>query len=287
MLGHRTPSAREARLRSTPAILLLISSLVAACARGAAAPAPAPVAAPGALDPDAYARRRADSLRVALLARASWPTEEDACDPGALRVFLADTTAAEQARTAAIVEALEGTVASYGLDTRLDTPQAADLLRTLVEWEADGARPLWDVAPGAQATRRAIAPGLRGSFRNVRSGKCESCVRPDSVTFLPPSRARIAAPRVKGVRIGLVQGDSTLRRSRSAFFARDTAARAVYAYARGAPVVVWGDYALATVRRLSELRGGIVTAEGDAGNASYVFHRAGGEWRLLAIARSW
>lgn len=244
--------------------------------------------APGALDDEAYARRRVDSLRLALLARAGWPAEEDACDPGTLRVFPADTTAAEQARTSSIIEAIERTVATYGLDAQLDTPQAVELLRTLVEWEADGARPLWDVAPGVQATKRAIAPGLRGSFRNARSGKCESYVRSDSVTFVLPSRAsRITAPNVKGVRIGIVQGDSALGRSRTAFFARDSAKGAVFSYAQAGPVMVWGDYAIAAVRRLSELRGGDATAEGDAGNASYLFHRAGGQWRLLAIARSW
>ena len=102
------------------------------------------------------------------------------------------------------------------------------------------------------------------------------------MTVVLPAAARVDAPRVKGVRVGLVVGDSALRRTRAAFFARDTTRDAAFAYAQVAPLVVWGDYALATVRRLSELRSGDWTTGEDAGNASYLFHRAGAEWRLLA-----
>ena len=87
--------------------------------------------------------------------------------------------------------------------------------------------------------------------------------------------------------IYVVVGDSALQAARTAYFAREWRSEATFDYVRIAPLVTWGDYGLGTVRRRSELRSGAEVVTNDAVNASYLFHRVGREWRLLAIARSW
>jgi len=271
------------------ALLSLALATLAACAGGPAARGAAPGPTPAAASyEESIARHRADSLRAALLARAGWPSSgADRCDAGVLRVFPGDTTAVERARTERLIEGLETLIVSRGLDA----PPSSDLLRAILAWEANGARPRWDVAGGESAERRAIAPGLSGRFANPQTGRCESYVALDTATFVVPALARFEAPRVKGVRLGVISGgDSALARARAAHFARATAgggADSAFAYARVAPIVTWGDYGLATVRRQNELPGGGEARTNDGVNASYLFHRVAGEWRLLAIARSW
>jgi len=154
---------------------LLVSLAGAGCAARTAAPTPEPVSASVAWD-ESRAVVRADSLRGALLARAGWQTDVDSCDPGVLRLFPGDTTAAERARTEETVTALEEVIVSRGLDE----PPSPQLLRTIVAWESGGERPRWDVPAGASAERRAIAPGLTGQFRNPNTRRCERYVALDS-----------------------------------------------------------------------------------------------------------
>ena len=260
----------------------MLSLTGAGCAARAVAPAPAPTSASVAYD-ESRALARADSLRAALLARAGWQTDADSCDPGTLRIFPGDTTSAARKQTEETIATLEELIVSRGLDA----PPSPELLRTIVAWESSGERPRWDVAAGERAERRALAPGLGGRFRNPNSRRCESYVSLDSATFVVPVVARFEAPRVKGVHITVLAGDSAFRAARTAHFARETKADATFDYARVAPLLTWGDYGLATVRRQSEFRSGETAVRNDAVSASYLFHRAGGEWRLLVIARSW
>lgn len=271
-----------ARRLASPLAVLALSLAGAGCAARPVAPAPAPVSASVAYD-ESRAAARADSLRAALLARAGWQTDADGCDPGVLRIFAGDTTAAARASTGTTVEALEELVVSRGLDD----PPSPDLLRTIVAWESGGERPRWDVAAGSSAERRAIAPGLTGRFRNPNTKRCESYVGHDSATFVVPVLERFEAPRVKGVHLTLLPGDSALRAARTAYFARDSRPDATFDYARVGPLVTWGDYGVATVRRRSDFRSGASAVKNDAVSASYLFHRVDREWRLLAIARSW
>jgi hypothetical protein len=50
--------------------------------------------------------------------------------------------------------------------------------------------------------------------------------------------------------------------------------------------VIWQDYAVVGVHRPLE-RGGIEVGSGSNGGAAYLLRRVAGEWRLLAIVRSW
>lgn len=271
-----------ARTIASPLAVLLVSLAGAGCAARPATPAPEPMSASAAYD-ESRAAARADSLRAALLARAGWQSDADSCDPGVLRLFPGDTTAAERDRTEGIVTALEEVIVSRGVDA----PPSPELLRTIVAWESGGERPRWDVPAGAPAERRAIAPGLTGRFRNPNTRRCESYVAIDSATFVVPILAGFEAPRVKGTRIGIIAGDSALGIAKVAYFGRDARSEATFDYARVAPLVVWRDYGVATVRRRSDFRNGTTAVTNESVSASYVFHRVGGEWRLLAIARSW
>lgn len=272
-----------ARTFAPPLAVLALTLAGAGCAaRSAAAPAPAPVSASVAYD-EARSRGRADSLRTTLLARAGWQTDADSCDPGTLRIFPGDTTAAARGATEETIGALEELIVGRGLDE----PRSPELLRAIVAWESSGERPRWDVAAGERADRRAMAPGLGGRFRNPNTRRCESYVALDTTTFVVPAVLGFTPPRVKGVRIGVLVGDSAFRAARAAYFTRESRPDATLDYARVAPYVTWGDYAVATVRRQSEFRNGERAVRNDAVSASYLFHRAAGEWRLLAVARSW
>jgi len=273
-----------------PALLVLLVSLaggaLAACARPATQAATA--AAPGALGEEERAHAFADTLRARILAIAAF-TElpNDSCNPGTLRTFPKDTIEAARAGTDAIVERLERLIVTQGVENSLDTPEAHELLRTVVLWEAGGERPRWDVGAGGP-DRRAIAPGMVGEFRNPATGKCESYVDIDTATVVVPQVTDFRIPEVEGVRLSLYVGEAGLKEARDRFFAQVGAndPNSLFTYTRLRAAVVWRDYAVVAVNRPAESRGVRPLSTG-AGGASYLFHRVGNEWRLLAIARSW
>jgi hypothetical protein len=83
-------------------------------------------------------------------------------------------------------------------------------------------------------------------------------------------------------------GPEGQQRARDEFFAAVGAKNpnADLSYQVIAPMVIWQDYAVVGVHRPRE-RGGIEVGSGSDGGAAYLLRRVGGEWRLLAIVRSW
>ena len=260
--------------------------MLAACATQA--PAPGPVAPVVAMDADeALAVRTANARRDSILTMSTWMDfEADACNQGALRTFAKDTTAAASAKTQVTVDALERLIVARGVDHSLDSPLGHELLRTVISWEAALSRPRWDVPAGAQ-TRQAIAAGLSGEFKNPETGKCESyapfdtmyVVIPDVPTFIPTPSGKLT--------VSVFKGDSGLARLRDQYYAaHGDKPTSVLIYTRLRAVTIWNNYAVVAVNRPAEARGVVQMRQG-AGGASYIFHRAGGEWRLLVIARTW
>jgi hypothetical protein len=237
---------------------------------------------------DARYYERALALRRRILARASWAAlDSAACNPGFLRLLTADTAAAKRDSAVSDVETLERIIVAGGIDGSLDTPAAHDLLRTVVAWEAAAARPAWDVQPG-EVPRRAIAAALSGQFFNPQTKACESYPSSDTlVVVLPSGVTSFTPPKLPGVALTVVVGQEGLNRARDAFYAaRGASAPSIFSYTRIRAAVVWRDFAVVAVNRPAEARAVVQLPQG-AGGAAYIFHHAGGEWRLLAITRTW
>ena len=271
-----------------PALLSLVM-LAAACARN---PAPAPATPPSpfaatasiAAEEEAQYRRRADSLRMVILEHARWvDLGTDSCNPGTFRSFPEDSSATDVAKRA--LDQLERAIVVSGLDLPLTARESHDLLRTVIAWEADLERPYWDVV-GDETPRRAMAPGLGGQFVSAATGQCDRFIPLEGQTFVIPDVGAFVPPRGSAGKLQVVVGEEGLKAARDRFFVGHTEADPVFTYTRIAPAIVWGDYALVSVNRPAELRGVRLLPTG-AGGATYIFHRAGGQWRLLAIARAW
>jgi len=261
---------------------------MSACVSQSRSSVPGPATPAVALDADeAAALRSANMRRAAILANASWVDfDADACNPGALRTFSNDTTKAEAAKTEQIVEALERLVVARGIDNSLDSPLGHELLRTVIAWESATGRPRWDV-PAGVTTRQAIAAGLSGEYKNPESGKCEAYVPFDTMNVVIPDVKSFVAPRNPKVFVGVYKGDSGVARLRDQYYAAHAhIPNAVLVYTRVRTAVIWNDYAVVAVNRPAEARG-VTQLPQSGGGASYIFHRAGGEWRLLVIARTW
>src|SRR5688500_5783441 len=268
-------------------VLPLVVILFAACARNPAPHAPpSPYAATEsvAAAEEAEYRRRADSLRRVILEQAEWvDLGRDSCNPGTFRSFRRDSTDTLLVKRS--IEKLERAIVVSGVELPLTERVSHDLLRTIIAWEADFERPMWDVA-GNEPPRRAMAPALGGEFVNANTGACDRFVPLEGQTFVIPDVGRFDAPRAWAGKAQVVVGDEGLKAARDRFFATHTEADPIFTYTRLAPIVVWGDYALATVNRPAELRGTQRLPTG-AGGATYLFHRVGNQWRLLAFVRAW
>ena len=273
---------RTALLR--PAVLCLLMS---ACVSRTPATEPVSVATVPADPDEASALRVANARRDSILRNTSWVDfEGDACNPGALRTFTKDTTAEETRKTEVTVEALERLIIARGVDNSLDTPLGHELLRLVIAWESALGRPRWDVLPGVQ-TRSAIAAGLSGEYKNPETGKCEAFVPFDTMNIVIPNVPNFVAPRHPKVVVSVFKGDSGLTRLRDQYYASHAnVPNAVLVYTRVRAAVVWNNYAVVAVNRPAEARAVMQLPQG-AGGASYIFHRAAGEWRLLVIARTW
>ncbi len=317
MPGRKGPAVRRARV--TGARLAALALLAAGPAGAQPRPTP-PAAKPpaatgaatakgavkgpakGAVQPaDSVARARAqlqaaDDARYAarletgrgwLLARAAWAPLGDRCDPGALRVFPADTTPAQRDTLQREMERMEAAVLAAGVGGSLATPEARALLQVVLAWEAGILRPRWDVADGEPP--RAFAAGLTGEVPDPRGPGClPSPVARDTVTVVVPGVDDLPLPGAPRPRIKAYFGAEAQRHARDEFYAavgaRDP--EAPLAYLQLAPVVVWREWALTGVRRPVE-RGGVAVAGGSEGGAVYLWRLVGREWRLVAVVRSW
>ena len=271
-----------------PAVFFVALATAVACARPATLPSdvPAPATAQSGTEAAEHARAlaRANVLRDRILAASSWTELGARCNPGVLRTF-ADTTTAGRNNTASTIEDLERTIIFYGIEEPVNTPAAHDLLRTVAGWEAGLGRPKWDVRRGEPA-REAIATGLAGEFENPATGQCESFTERAKTVIVTPELLNFVPPRLDTSRIAVYVGDAGLRRARDEFWSTHSAGDPIFTYTKIRVFVPWRDYAVVTVNRPAENRGVAALPHG-AGGASYIFHRADGEWRLLVIARTW
>ena len=269
-----------------PALLLTVM-LAAACARNTVPEtAPSPYAATESMvaAEEAHYRHRADSLRQVILRHAEWvDLGADSCNPGTFRSFRPDS--ADTLVVTRALEQLERAIVVSGVDRPLTERVSHDLLRTVIAWEADLERPMWDVS-GDEEPRRAMPPALGGEFLNPKTGTCDRFVPLEGQTFVIPQAGAFSAPRGWEGKAEVVSGEDGLKGARDRFFATHTAADPIFTYTRLAPVIVWADYGLVTVNRPAELRG-VQRLPTGAGGATYIFHRVRNQWRLLAIVRAW
>ncbi|MCU0625400.1 MAG: hypothetical protein MUF21_02790 [Gemmatimonadaceae bacterium] len=230
----------------------------------------------------------AHDYRDALLRDADFTDiGRDECNDGWLRAFPRDSSAAAHEARADLVDKLEKLVLEFGTDQPLASVEGRDLLRVVVEWEAGGEMPVWDVL-GGRARRQAIAPGLQGRVRNPVSGRCEATGARDTTLFILPAVPSFQRTPRAGVALRLVFGEGGLKEARDAFWRGHPLPEtdALFAYTRIAATLLWKEYAVVTVHRPLEQRGAVALPTSNGGG-TYIFHRAGGEWRLLAIARTW
>jgi len=187
----------------------------------------------------------------------------------------------------ATVERMEQAIVLQGVGRSLATPEARALLRVVVGWEAGIDRPRWD-EDGA-GVHRAVATGLTGDVPDpTKPGCLPSPILSDTVTFVVPGFADMDFPKAPTPRVKAYFGPEGQQRARDEFFTAVGAKNpsADLAYHVIAPMVIWQDYAVVGVHRPLE-RGGIEVGSGSNGGAAYLLRRVAGEWRLLAIVRSW
>lgn len=279
---------RAATARALYAIIGLLITGGAATAQQSHASrvSPAPAAGPAAGEDDRYFAR-ANVLRARLLEQASWADfGAGKCRAGALRVFSTDSATAKNSDATDLIGELERLVIARGVETPLDSGPVKELLATLIGWEAGITRPNWDV-PAGQQTREALAAGLTGEFLNPVSGKCELLSPMDTMRFVLPSGVSAEPPTSSEIAVLVRSGSEGLNSFRDDFFAESGhQPNAALIYTNVITLVPWRGYAVVAVNRPAELRGAVLQKK-TAGGAVYLFHRVKGEWRLLAIPRTW
>ncbi len=231
--------------------------------------------------------RKADSLRVAILSAARFVhLDTTQCNQGVLRTFPDSARAPGAPSAANALARLERLVIAEGVENPIDTPSGHALLRGVVGWEVGMARPNWDVEDGAP-TYRSIATGLAGEFWNPDSKMCESFVPEEPHYVLLPPLTDFTMPRPPRTELTIGFGEAGRRDLRNRFFASHRGdSTAVLTYAHVIATVLWRDYAVVAVNRPAEQMGALQLRQG-AGGSTYLFHLANGEWRLLAIMRTW
>lgn len=231
--------------------------------------------------------RRLLEQRALYLKGAAWAELGDRCNPGALRVFPKDTSLAQRDSLAQLVGRIEQTLIGRGVGSRLDTPEARALLRTIVGWEAGIDRPLWDVDD--KVLRPAVATGLTGDVPDPRSNGClPSPLASDTVTFVIPGFTDMEFPKAPKPRVKAYFGPEGQKRARDEFFTvvGSKQPEAELSYIVVAPVLIWRGWALVGVDRPRE-KGGIVIGAASNGGAVYLMRKVGTQWRLLTMVRSW
>ena len=242
-----------------------------------------------------FFEERLERERLQYLRKSAWADLGDRCNPGSLRVFPGDTLRAQQDSTQRLVEHLESTIIARGVGGPLDTPEVRSLVGAVVAWEAGLFRPRWDFEAGntSDVNRVAIAAGLTGETPDPRSNAClPSPLATDTVHFVVPGVEKLQYPSsVKAAakpHIRTYYGARAQKQLRDDFFTEIGSRNpdGYLSYGLVAPVVVWRDWGIVTVRRPRE-RGGVELDAGSNGGATYLLHRVDGEWRLLSIVRSW
>jgi len=231
--------------------------------------------------------RRADSLRVAILSAARFVHLDTAqCNQGVLRTFPDSARSPGAEASAELMARLERVIIAGGVEDSIDNARGHALLRGVVAWEAGIVRPNWDVPAGAP-TYRAIAAGMAGEFWNPDTRQCESFVPAEPQYVLLPPLTNFTMPRPPRTELNIGFGEQGLLELRDKFFATHRAdSTAVLTYAHVIATVLWRDYAVVAVNRPAELMGAMTLRRG-AGGSTYLFHLVNGDWRLLAIVRTW
>lgn len=231
--------------------------------------------------------RKADSLRVAILSAARFVhLDTTRCNQGVLRTFPDSVRAAEGAPAAELVARLERLIIAEGVEEPVDTPRGHALLRGVVGWETGTARPQWDV-PDGTPTYAAIAAGLSGEFWNPDAKRCEPFVPQEPQYVLLPPLTGFTMPRPPKTALTIGFGEPGRFELRDKFYASHRGdSTAVLTYTQVIATVLWRDYALVAVNRPAEQLGALALRRG-AGGATYLFHLVAGEWRLMAIVRTW
>ena len=94
-------------------------------------------------------------------------------------------------------------------------------------------------------------------------------------------------PRPPRTPLNIGFGERGLFEMRDTFYAAHRGdSTAVMTYTHVIATVLWRDYAVVAVNRPAEQMGTMALRRG-AGGATYLFHFVNGEWRLLAIVRTW
>ena len=231
--------------------------------------------------------RRADSLRVAILSAARFvQLDASLCQQGALRTFPDSARAPGSASATELLARLERLVIAEGVEEPIQTPRGFALLRGVIAWETGADRPLWDVPEGA-ATLPAIAAGLSGEYWNPDAKRCEPFVPDEPQYVLLPELDGFTMPRPRRTPLTIGFGERGLYDLRDKFFSSHRGdSTAVMTYTHVIATVLWRDYAVVAVNRPAEQMGAMALRR-SAGGATYLFHFADGEWRLLAIVRTW
>ena len=81
-------------------------------------------------------------------------------------------------------------------------------------------------------------------------------------------------------------GPRGLNRLRDFFASKTRDSARVYRNTRVIAHALWQDYAIVAVQREAERLGSVAIPQESTG-ATYAFHRAAGEWRVLALVRTW
>lgn len=227
------------------------------------------------------------TLRTEYLHSASWADLGERCNPGALRIFANDTTTAQRDWTQKIALHMEQIVIGRGVGARLDTPEAAALIRTIVGWEAGIDRPVWDA--NDTKTRVAFAAGLTGEVPDPSGPGClPSAMASDTVTFVLPGFSAMQFPGAPKPRVKAYFGPDARQHARDQYYTSYGSKNpdAVFSYWLVAPVVIWKEWALVGVDRPKE-RGGIEVGSPGNGGAVYLMRRVDKQWRLLSVVRAW
>lgn len=270
---------------ATAALLLVAGSLSAQQRTTANRTTQSPTDAQLLRNEDAYVRRQLTELRRTYLRDADWANLGDRCNPGALRIFPKDTSAAQRDSLQRLVNHIEQTIIARGAGTSVDTPDGRALLRVIVGWEAGIDRPHWDSDDAAP--RQAIATGLTGEYPDPTGDGCLKAIELDTVTFVIPAFTDMTFPRSPDVRVKAYFGPDAISHARNEFAAQNLKRPdAELQYIFVSPFVMWQDWAVVVVTRPVELRG-VDVGRRNNGGAVYLMHKVANEWRLLSILRSW
>ena len=233
------------------------------------------------------AARRADSLRTVVLSASRFVRLDSAqCNEGVMRTFPDSARAVGASDPVEAVSLLERLIISEGVEDPIDNARGHALLRGVVGWEAGMTRPRWDVPTGAE-TFNALAAGLSGEFWNPDTRKCESFVPLEPQFVVLPPLTNFTMPRPPRAALTIGFGLPGLMDVRDKFFAAHRSdSTAILTYAQVIATVLWRDYAVVAVNRPAEQMAAMKLRQG-TGGVTYVFHFADGEWRLLAIVRTW